>query len=419
MKTWILVLVLLLVAAAAALGWQWVADDPGYVLIRVRGTSIETSLVVALAALLLVWAVISLGWRLLRWPLRAWNRVQDKRARENLANGLAAFAEGRNAHAERLLMKASKRSGIRGPAFLIMARAAHARGEDARACEFLDQAALDVESAALALRARFLLDRGRPADVLALLKPRMADANFAPVARVCLIEAALAGNDAQLALDALPGLGKSQSLSSVNQAALETRVYVLAMQSAASQSRLNGLWSAAPRNLRKQPQMIAAFARRAAAFGQVLAAMDEIESAQRREWDESLALVYGELGPAELATRMRNAEAWLSIAPNSSNLLCTLGRLCRDQKLWGKGIQFLERAVEIENSLNAWEALGDCYAGSGDEARALRCYNNALLVQRGKPALALQGKSSTRVDTHAMIVEERDQHGVPRLPRTG
>ena len=118
-------------------------------------------------------------------------------------------------------------------------------------------------------------------------------------------------------------------------------------------------------------------------------------------------------------SRMRNAEAWLSIAPNSSNLLCTLGRLCRDQKLWGKGIQFLERAVEIENSLNAWEALGDCYAGSGDEARALRCYNNALLVQRGKPALALQGKSSTRVDTHAMIVEERDQHGVPRLPRTG
>ena len=107
MKTWMLVLVLLLVAAAAALGWQWVADDPGYVLIRVRGTSIETSLVVALAALLLVWAVISLGWRLLRWPLRAWNRVQDKRARENLANGLAAFAEGRNAHAERLLMKAS------------------------------------------------------------------------------------------------------------------------------------------------------------------------------------------------------------------------------------------------------------------------------------------------------------------------
>ena len=139
----------------------------------------------------------------------------------------------------------------------------------------------------------------------------------------------------------------------------------------------------------------------------------------RIEWDASLALVYGELGPADLATRRRHAEAWLSIAPNSSNLLCTLGRLCRDQKLWGKGIQFLERAVEIENSLNAWEALGDCYAGSGDEARALRCYNNALLVQRGKPALALQGKSSTRVDTHAMIVEERDQHGVPRLPRTG
>lgn len=419
MKTWILVLVLLLVAAAAAFGWQWVDDDPGYVLIRVRGTSIETTLVFALAVVLLGWAVVSFSWRLLRWPLRAWNRVQDKRARENLANGLAAFAEGRNAHAERLLAKASKRSGVRGPAFLAMARAAHARGEDARASEFLDQAALDVESAALALRARFLLDRGKSAEVLALLKPHAASGNLAPVARVCLIEAALAGNDAQLALDTLPGLSKSQSLSSASLAALESRVYVLAMQVAGSQSRLNGLWTAAPRNLRNEPPMIAAFARRAAAFGQVLAAMDEIESAQRREWDDMLALVYSELGPAELATRLRHAEAWLSIAPNSANLLCTLGRLCRDQKLWGKGIQYLERAVEIENSVNAWEALGDCYAGSGDDARTLRCYANALLAQRGKPPVALQGKTSTRVDTHALIVEERDQHGVPRLPRTG
>ncbi|MCB1569506.1 MAG: heme biosynthesis protein HemY, partial [Xanthomonadales bacterium] len=119
------------------------------------------------------------------------------------------------------------------------------------------------------------------------------------------------------------------------------------------------------------------------------------------------------------AARTRHAEAWLTIAPNSPALLTTLGRLCRDQKLWGKGIQYLDRAVEIAALATAWEALGDCHAGAGDESRANRCYSNALAILRGKPPLPLAGQVSARVDTRALIVEERDSHGVPRLPKTG
>ncbi|MFZ1389983.1 MAG: heme biosynthesis HemY N-terminal domain-containing protein, partial [Dokdonella sp.] len=75
MKTWIGILALLLVAAAAAFGWQWLVEDPGYVLVRLRGTTLETSLVFSVLALLVTWGVLSLTWRLLRWPLRAWIRT--------------------------------------------------------------------------------------------------------------------------------------------------------------------------------------------------------------------------------------------------------------------------------------------------------------------------------------------------------
>lgn len=419
MRVWIGILLLLAVASGAAFGWQWVVEDPGYVLVRLRGTSIETTLVFSIVAVLLSWAILSLAWRLLRWPIRAWIRTQRKRARENLANGMAAFAEGRYQQAERQLAKAAKQPAVRGPAYLAIARAAHSRGDDAAAQGALDEAARDVEAAALAQRAKFLSERGRHADVLALLKPRVAGGKLSPVGLHVLIEAALAENDAQLALEALPALAKTQSLSAAKMSALESRVLMAALDTAASQARLNKLWSSVNRNQRKHPEVIAAFARRAAHFGQILAAMDEIESALRREWNDPLSLAYSDLGPAELAMRTKHAEAWLSIAPNSTWLLTSLGRLCRDQKLWGKGVQYLHRAVQINESPIAWETLGDCYAGSGEETLANSCYRNSLLNARGQPAVPLQGHGSARIDTKALIFEERDQHGMPRLPKTG
>ncbi len=419
MKIWVTILLVLAIAVAAAFGWQWVVEDPGYVLVRLRGTSVETTLVFSAVALLLTWAILSILWRLLRWPARAWIRSQRKRARENLANGLAAFAEGRYLLAERLLTKAAKQPAVRGPALLVIARAAHSRGDDAVAAKALDEAAIDVEAAALAQRARFLNERARHADALVLLKPKAALGKLSPVGWQVLIEAALAENDAQTAFDALPTLAKTQSLAAPVMAALETRVLVAALASAPSQASLNSLWSSVSRQHRKQPEIIAAFAKRAAHFGQTLAAMDEIESALRREWNDPLALAYSDIGPAELAVRTRHAEAWLAIAPNSAALLTTLGRLCRDQKLWGKAIQFLDRAVGITDSPIAWETLGDCHAGAGDQVLANRCYRNALLNQRGQPAIPLDSRISARVDTQALVVEERDQHGVPRLPKTG
>lgn len=419
MKLWMSILILLVVAVAAALGWQWVVADPGYVLIRLRGTSIETSLVFAVCAVLLLWVALGLGLRLLAWPRRAWGRIQLRRAREDLASGMAAFAEGRYLHAERRLAKAARNDAVRGPALLAMARAAHLRGDDAEAARCLDQAAAAAPDAVLALRARFLNERGRHAEALALLKPQADKTRLAPVGLQALIESALAADDAQAAIDALPALARSQSLADVTFAKLETRVLEHALGVAASAERLNAQWSALGRNQRRQPRLIAAFARRAAHFGQTLAAMDAIESALRHEWNETLALAYGELGPAELGARTRHAEAWLAVAPNSAHLLTTLGRLCRDQKLWGKGIDYLERAVEIADLAPSWEALGDCHAGAGQEGLAARCYANALRRQRGAASVALAGRQSTRVDTRAVVVEERDSHGVPRLPAGG
>lgn len=417
MRLWRTILLLLVVALVAALGWHWLAADPGYVQVRMRGTVIETSLVVAIAAALLAWAALGLGWALLRWPFRAWGRSVKRRGRERLAAGLTAFAEGDYAQAERDLARAAAHDAFRTPALLVSARAAYERGQPERAAQALDGVGTGGTRAAEATRARFLVESGRHAEAFALLKPKAANGELSPRGWRLLAEAALASGDAQAALDALAPLARSQSLAPDAQAALETRVLAAALAAAPDATRLNALWSAATRAQRKRPDLVAAFARRSAALGQMLAAMDEIESAQRREWSDTLASAYGELGAAEATARLRKAEAWLSQAPNSAPLLTTLGRLYLLDEQPGKAEEALERALALSASASTWEALGDCRTAENDAAGACVAYANALRCVRGEATTALAPRlPRLSLDTRPIAFEERSEHGVPRLP---
>ena len=414
MKLWTLLLVLLLVACAAAFGWQALAVDPGYVLVRFGATSIESTLVFAVAALLLLWGLLSAAWRLLRWPLATWSRRRRRRGRERIASGLVALAEGRYQQATRELERASQQSGLRAPALLAAARAAHARGEAARAEAALEAAARLAPAAALALRARFLLERGEAAAALALLRAEAEKSTLSPSGLQLLARAALANGEHALALETMARLARTQTLAADDFAALEARVLAAALTAARDADALNALWSGLSRAQRRIAAAVAAYARRAAALGQTLAALGELEAALRRDWSEALVRCYGELGPAEADTRLRRAEGWLAEQPNSPGLLLTLGRLCIQSELWGKAREYLERGLAIEADAALWEALGDCCAGRGAVADAANCYRNALRSARGEATQALSAASGV-LDTRASVIEERTEHGVPRL----
>ena len=423
---------MLLVACAAAFGWQALASDPGYVLIKIGQTSIETSLVFAIVALLFAWGAVSLLLRLLRSPLAAWSRRSRRRGRERIASGLVALAEGRYAHAQRELERASHLTGLQAPALLAAARAAHARGDAARTDAALTRAEEVAAPAAIALRARFLIESGSPEAALALLSgkisrpdPSALELNrskidpsaLAPAAWRMLAEAALASGDAASAKIALDALASSQTLSPAAFAKLENRVLVASIAAAPDADRLHALWSSYSRAQRRMPDVLVAYARRASKLGQTLAAVSELEDALRRDWSERLIVAYGELGPAEVDTRLRHAEAWLPLQPNSAGLLLTLGRLCIQSDLWGKATEYLTRGLAIEPLPALWEAFGDAASGQGDDTSAECGYRNALRMARGEATLDLPSTTRSPLDTRASVVEERSEHGVPRLMR--
>jgi len=246
----------------------------------------------------------------------------------------------------------------------------------------------------------------------------MEKSTLPPAAWHLLVESALQCDEPLTALEALPHLARSQALTSADFAALEARTQAAALQAAPDRDQLGRLWSKLPRGQRRPPEAVAAYARRAAELGQVLAAMSEVEAALRRQWSEALIVDYGELGPAEAESRLRHAEAWIADQPNSPGLALTLGRLCIQCKLWGKAREYLERGLAIEPSPALWEALGDCSSGRDEGDLAALCYRNALRAARGQTTEAFPALAGvpTALITRASVIEARSAHGVPHLP---
>ena len=416
MKLWRWVLGLVLLAALAALGWHLLADDPGYVLIRLRGWRAQTTVVAAIIILLLAWAVLSALWQLIRWPLGALSRRHRRVSRRRLGEGLIALIEGRHADAEHDLQRAARLPPLRGPALLASAEAAARRGELPRALESLDQAAQAAPRAARVLRARLLRRDNRPAEALALLAPEADAGRLTPGGWRQWALAALAGGEPDRARQALEPMQKSGAFGSAGYAALETQVLSAVLAAATSGAQLNTLWGQLPKAQRRSVPVVDAYARRAAHFGLGLAAMDEIESALRREWAPPLVLTYGRIGSVEPDARLHRAEAWLGAHPDDAALLLTVGRLCVQLQLWGKAHQYLERSLSQSPSAEAWEAQADAFSGEGDLTQAQRSYRQALALLHGNAdAPAPVSRPTERLDTRPESIEERDAHGMPRL----
>lgn len=416
MRLWRWLLLLVVMAALAAFGWHWVAEDPGYVLIRLRGWRVETTVVAAVLILLLVWALLTVLWRVARWPFGAFSRRHGRLSRQRMSDGLIALAEGRHGDAERDLNRASRLDSLRGPALLAAAEAAARRGERGRALEALDQASQSVPQAARVMRAGLLRREGKAAEALALLLPESEKGTLTPGGWRELVLAALACNDLRRAREGLEPLQKSGGLGGRGYASLEARVLAATLQAAADGAALNTLWSQLPKAQRRVVAVVDAYARRAATFGLLLPAMDELESALRREWSPLLIETYGSMAGDDVEPRLRRAEGWLDAHPNDASLLLTLGRMCTRVKLWGKAHQYLQRALALSPSAATWEALGDAYVGQDDSAMATRCYRNALMSARGEPTVSLpQAGTPGQIDTRPVAVEERNQHGVPHL----
>lgn len=417
----------LLLALAGALLAQVLVQDPGFVLVRYLGTTVESTLVGGLLMLGTALFALWLLWKLIGLPFRLWRQRRERNARARLGDGFEALHQGRYAQAEKLLSKSAQNPRFEAPARVAAAQAALARGDAAAATAHLD--ALPAQHAPL--RALVLADaalaEGRAAEAAAALEA-VADQVLPPRALALRADALAAHGRSAEAYGMLGALRQQQALS-VSQCAERERLWAARMLCEADDGNaLAGHWDELPPALRTVPAVARAYAERAAALRWDEAAAGSLETAIDAQWDDALAAHYGalpveRLDAAALARRRAHAERWLQAHPDSPGALLGLARLARAQGEWPLAEQSLHRAIVEGGGADIWEAglweadiweeLGHGFAQAGDDAQARHSYRNALRALRGEPTEALPGHPQLPQPHEDTTGDLHDASGLP------
>lgn len=413
----VFLLLLLLVGVVTA---QWLSQDSardlGEVFVRFGGYDWKTNVPRAVLALLLAGFALWLLMRIVTLPFRAWGRYRRKQARARLIEGLEALHGGHWQRAERLLERAAEDDEVAVVARITAARAADGRGDEAAAVRHLQ--ALAEGSSSNAAYAITVADRAllqsRPADALAALDTASAQP-LPPRGLDLRAEALVALGRAGEAYGLLGALRQQRALTTQALASLEARLAMQSLREAADANVLAERWEIIPKALRSEATVVAAYAERAAALRWDDAAARSLEQALDTQWDESLIGLYGRLPIGKLDSRRASAQRWLQSRPASPGLLVALARLARQQGQWGQAQEFLHRALAQGAGAEAWEEMGDGFSAAGEDSLARLSYANALKATRGEPGMPLPGRDLKQKIFDEAVVEERDEHGVPRL----
>lgn len=420
MKLFRSLLICLALAVLGALAWQRLANDQGQVIVSLGDTVYVTTVSKALVLLSLALAALAGLLALLRLPFRLWQRRRQRQTQACMGGGLLALHEGRWARAEKLLLKAAAHGPFRAAARLAAAQAAQARGDGDASAAHLAALGEQADAPSVALvRAQQALDAGRSDDALAVLDAVAGATPASPRAQLLRVAALRASHRAGTALPLLGALKAAQVVPAAQWARFEAATSAQALAEAADAHVLADLWERLPAVLQARPDTVAAYAGRAADLGMEDAAASAIAAALQSQWDETLARQYGLLGPARdiaATTRLETAEGWLGAHSDSPALALTLGRLARQLQQWGKAEDCLHRAIAQGAGAEAWEQLGHVHVARHDDAGASRCYANALRALRGEPVTPLERSLREQIFA-AAVSEQRDEHGVPRLPQ--
>lgn len=404
----------IVLALVGALVAQLLVQDPGYVLLRYRGidysTTLAAALLIGLGALIAVWLV----WKMLTLPFIALRRRRDKAARAKLTDGFDALNQGHWSRAEKSLLQAAEDDEVAAIARVGAARAAASRGDLAAASQHLGVLTTGHPVSRALLAAEFALDAGHPTDALVALDA--PGAQPLPPRGLALRAQALAtiGRSGD-AYSLLGAMRQQHALPAKRLDQLEAQWAEAGLREAADANVLADRWETLPKPLKSEPAAVAAYAERAAALRWEEASAKSIEQALDTRWDESLATLYGRLPIGRLESRRGHAERWLQAHPASPGLLLTLARLSRAEGQWPQAESYLHRALAQGAGSEAWEELGHGFAQSGDDTRAGLSYANALRATRDEPSIELPGRDLRQRIHDQAAIEERDEHGVPRL----
>jgi len=347
-------LVLVIVALGAVL---WVRDDPGFVMLRYRDYTVETSLAVALVVVILVAVAIYYAVRFLRGILRlprTMRRQSENRrygkARRQLNQGLIDLAEGRFEQAENHLVRLVEFSESPLVHYLAAARAAQLQGKHDARDNYLKaahEANPDAELAIGVTQAELQLAHLQTEQALATLSHLHSIAPRHDYVTMLLARAYFELEDWSALVKILPDVRRKKLLKEARLKEMERAGYRgLLTRAAGSQQDLDKAWGSIPKAEQADAEILRHYLDLLARHGwHGDNAEHLLLKSLEANWDDRLIEVYGRYEARDPNAQLARAEKWLDESGQNEHLLLALGRISMRARLWGKAQGYLEASI--------------------------------------------------------------------------
>lgn len=354
-----------------------VVRDPGYVLVVYDQMAVETSLWLGLGLLagacLVVFVIVYMLVKISASGrhLGAWRRERRSQgARRQTVRGLMLMAEGEWAEARRLLTATAPDAQSPLINYLNAARAAHEMGDGDGRDDLLRRAHESTPAARLAVgltQAELQKSAGQWEQCLATVLQLRSHHPRHPQVLSMLAECYEHLADWRALVALLPELKKAGLVQGEELTQLQVRAW--SHQLAAADAPPAATWKLIPRELRREPALVASYARQLAETGDVGEAESAIRTALDRDWQAELVELYGRVVSGDVERQLVVAEGWLKERPNDAGLLLTLGRICLMNHLWAQAREYLEASLRLRRSPDVYGELGRLCSALGDVDR--------------------------------------------------
>jgi HemY protein len=384
--------IFVLVVLALAVGYtQFAMNDPGYVLISRAPWTIEGSLAVFIPLLLLAFLALYFVLRLISGLLRSpaavgrWRRRQRRdHARRAQSRGLVKLVERNSEEAERALLDGLEHCDAPLVSYLALAAAAQEAGEKEKRDGYLARAhkVAPRETLAIGLVQAELQHAANQSEQALATLAQLHGAipkNVHVLSRLTRTYREL--RDWESLADLLPELRKRHVLDDDELHTLGLEIYrEILTRNGKDKDNVTRAWNEiVPKSLRREPALVAAYARRLIELGSGADCESVLRGAIAHKWDADLVYLYGLLGGAgDSADRLKTAESWLRAHPHSPTALLTAGRLAMENQIWGNARGYLEAAIANGGTAEAYLELGQLVDQLGDADRALEHYRKGL-----------------------------------------
>lgn len=376
-----------LLVLAIYLGIQF-NHDPGHVVISINHWTVEATLWVSIALLILVFIVLHgllilfhkislLSGNYGKWK----SRRRSRKARQTTRKGLIEFSEGYWAQAKNHLIKALPDTDTPLLNYLTAARAAQEMGDSQLRDDYLREAQQSMPEAKIAVeltQAQLQLANQQWEQALATLRHLQDLAPHHPYVLKLLMNLYQEVRDWPQLIALLPELKKYKVVTGDAFDNLRQHTLLQAMSDlskTSNQQALTNMVSTLPKKLKLDPELMACYCGFLIRNDQKIEAESILRRCLRKEFNNKLISLYGQFYTDE--KQLAFAESLLK-QNNSAALHLCLGKLNLSNNLWGKARGCFEESIFLAASPEAYAELGKLYEQLGERDQACQAFRQGL-----------------------------------------